>query len=66
MIFRRRVGYSWYYIERGFLVPAMVANEQNKTVCGWCVSNLKLAAKGGLRAGTIIACFVLFVLAFFR
>ena len=47
-------------------MPAMVANEQNKTVCGCCVSNLKLAAKSGLRAGAIIACFVLFVLAFCR
>ena len=47
-------------------MPAMVANEQNKIVCGWCVSNLKLAAKDGLRAGTTIVCFVLFVLAFCR
>ena len=34
----------------------MITNEQNKTVCGCFVCSLKLAAKGGLRAGTSLFC----------
>ena len=37
-------------------MPAMIANEQKKTVCGCFVCNLKLAAKGGLRDGTSLFC----------
>lgn len=48
-------GYCWYYIDRGFLVPVMIANEQNKTACECCcVNKLKLVAESALTVGTTI------------